>query len=485
MGRASAAAPIIAILGATIFRMILEGGMYSRWSIDFYPRIAAQQLTFYTFMFVSFAVILKYGLKRPFERVTNVASVGLVFSVMPPVLHAYFFEADERLTVYFKSFTWTLFERDQAAAESVVLWALIASTGLFVALMRRSLLRGLLATAAAYGVIQLLSLGVLEALQVQDMANSNLFFGFAIGTGEHFILWVSFAQALAAFLLYTAMKWRTLWPSFKRLNHAFPHVALIVCGAAWVGGLGWHLLFYGALTLLTFFALLVQNDYFDRKEDKLAGRSSSVSRDEVLWVTFFVTTLCVAWFFVFPWMVMLLVAILILGVLYHHPSVRLKTRFCLSYMVEGGWAALAFAIGTAGNEGPVYDAQLSGITSWIFWGGALLSMIKDWKDFEADQAAGIWTMYVTLTKKWSLERVHHFIVASITLGLVGFAVYNGTHGGVVGAAVTIAAAAFFIWVALNWRDRGQTVEASMYAYTVALIGVAVSFIEIGAPGIQG
>lgn len=456
--------------------------MYSIWTIEVYPRVAAQQLTFYTYMFVCYAVILKVMMGRPFERVTNVASVGLFFSVMPPIVHAYFFGDDDRMTVYFQSFTWTLFESEQATAESVILWGLIASTAFFVGYMTRSFLRGLLAGLASYGVIILLTIGVLQVIGLREQANANFFFGFNIGTSTHQNLWLSSAQALVPFALYLGIAWRRLWPSIKRLNHALPHVALCFCGAAWVDNFGIHLAFYAALVVLVFFVLLVQNDYFDRKEDELAGRPEAANRDDVMWVTFLFLNVVLAWFTAFPWLMMLLVAILLLGLLYHHPAIRLKTRFCFSYMVEGGWAALAFAVGVATNDGVRQSADVSGVIFWIFWGGALLSMMKDWKDVEADQQAGIWTMYVTLSRRWTIAQVHNVIVACIAAGLLGFAFYNLLLGGPVGAGITLLGVALFAWVALNWENRRHSVEASMYAYAIALAGVAYSFYEAGSPG---
>ena len=116
---------------------------------------------------------------------------------------------------------------------------------------------------------------------------------------------------------------------------------------------------------------------------------------------------------------MILALIFVTGLLYHHPAVRLKERFCLSYKLEGVSGLLAFLAGAVAREGFPKDCSLLIPGLLVFLGATVLSIPKDWKDVEADAGAGIPTYYVVLGRAGrSQKTVHCWLAAFVTICLL-------------------------------------------------------------------
>ena len=186
------------------------------------------------------------------------------------------------------------------------------------------------------------------------------------------------------------------------------------------------------LILVVIFFLIIQNDYYDRKEDDLAGRDGKVGHQDVVWTNFLMVLLFLWVLQIYPVRALILALFHFVGLLYHHPSVRLKERFCLSYKCEGITALLAFLAGTIDKTGFPKDVSLFIPGLLVLGGGTLISIPKDWKDVESDREAGIPSYYVVLTKKGRSElTIHRWIVAIVTVCLlvppVSFLVDAGAH----------------------------------------------------------
>ncbi len=459
-----AEAPIVAILLVSAARLLMERNMYGHYSAEFYPVMFVQTALFYTFMACAFGAIVAVLTQRPFANAVNAAAIGCSFGIMPPLMQRWIFTGDEARTVYFHDFTWSLFHHTQAKGESVIIWLLIISAGVYVGLVTLSWLRGLVAGVAGYVVVQVLSFGVLGALK-------------ATADMDHHVTnaVVAFGLLAASILVYVGLHLRRWLPSLSRVNHAFPHIALVACGAAWTGRPINHIYEQGAAVLFCFIVLLVHNDYFDAEEDRKSGRPVRATRDDLLWSSFFAGLCLLIIYTLSPPNALHLAIIVLLGLVYHHPSLRLKERFCLSYLVEGGWAVTAFSIGTWGTLSFHGQGSLREVCALVFFGGAMLSMIKDWKDVEGDRATGINTIYVMFARDSSQEhRVHRAVVLATFLSLIPGVAHAIGQGNTVGAIVLAAIAVLFALCATTLSSRRAVVESAMWLYAGYLATFAIT-----------
>jgi hypothetical protein len=291
--------------------------------------------------------------------------------------------------------------------------------------------------------------------------------------------WVNLAWLSLSFVCYMGLRFKSLWKSLTRIVHALPHALLVLCGAAWVQRpLGSAVGNMGLILVVTLF-LLIQNDYYDRKEDDLAGREGKVGHQDVVWTNFFMVLLFLWVFQVYPVLALILALFFIVGMLYHHPAVRLKERFCLSYKCEGITALLAFLAGTIDKTGFPKDVSLFIPGLLVLGGGTLVSIPKDWKDVDSDRQAGIPSYYVVLTRKGRSElTIHRWIVAIITVCLlippVSFLVDAGAHW----SYILLASLAFAPGVALLLAKNRKLSVASylgLLAVYMFLLAVAIGY----------
>jgi hypothetical protein len=422
-------------------------------------------INWYLVLFFSFAVVLRVAARLPFERAANPATVGLLFGVVPPLID-WMVGNEPPQYVFFRSFEPLLAADYQPIGESVVLWLLILATIGFTYYLTRSPARATIAGVGAYIVLQLHGFALVSLFTGSDR--------FSADAETRRVLLAEFNLLIAA-LIYVVWRGRALVASIARVNHCLPHAMLALGGAAWAGYGLRDALVKGAIVVALFLVLLFHNDYYDQQEDRVAGRQRMVTIDDVVWSSFFLFALT------FPivqlnMLIVFLCAIgFLTGLLYHHPSVRLKERFCLAYKAEGVWAWLAFLIGASSPSGFV-GKHLVAASLLVFGGGTLISIPKDWKDIDADRAARIPTYYVVFTRHGLDEHVvHRRIVAAVTLGLVvlpiGFIVWKGLSA--LGFALLLSSLApggALLWV----KDRKAAVEGMLWLVSGYLLLVAVA-----------
>jgi len=459
--RHDARGAIVVVTLVSILRLVLERAMLSGVTPAPPPiglMMLVSNVVFYALCFWLFTALLSALLWRAHERVANLVLVGLAFGLLPPLLELFLPEGAPRPFIWYREVSWTFFADDQPRGEGVTLWLLVAATGVWVWLATRSLLRALFGIAGAYLMWPAITAVVL-AFPATGLSTLGLL--------------------AIAFVIWLAFRWRALARCVLRLNHGLPHGALAVVGALWVGRSLETGLERAAVMVLGVFVLLVHNDHYDRVEDQAAGRAPSSTPDDVAWTTFFYVLLLLAVAPREPMLALAGGAFLAFGFVYHHPALRLKERFCLSYLVEGAWAALAFLAGAAHGSGLAPGPSLLVPATAIFGGGALISMPKDWKDVAADRAARIPTLYVLLTRRERSERsVHRVVVVAVTLGLLAPPLWLfTTTDAAVGACAALALVALSPG-ALLWAlaDRGRAVELSLFAIAgyLGLLAAAVA-----------
>jgi len=455
---------VFVILFISIARMTLEAGSLTEVTLrQSYAKLYFF-INWYLVLFFSFTVVLRLVARLPFEKAANPTTVGLLFGVVPPFVDGLVGKEPPEY-VFFRSFEPFLTAEYQPIGESVVLWLLIAATILFAYYLTRSPARAAIGGVGAYIVLQLHGFAFVSVFTGSDLLSSD--------AETRRVLLAEF-NLLVAFLIYVVWRGRALLPSIARVNHCAPHFMLALGGAAWAGCGVVDSVVKGAIVVSLFLVLLIHNDYYDQQEDRLSGRERLVTLDDVVWSSFFLFALTFPMLRVNVLIVLLCAIGFLTGLLYHHPSVRLKERFCLAYKAEGVWAWLAFLIGVSSPSG-FAGQHLVAASLLVFGGGTLISIPKDWKDVEADRAARIPTYYVAFTRGGCDERViHRRIVTAVTLGLlvlpIGFIVWKGLSA----LAVALLLSSLAPAVALLWvRDRKAAVEGMLWLVSGYLFLVAV------------
>lgn len=419
---------------------------------------------FYTVMFLSVWAALRFGLPGEGDRVTNLAAVGLLLGLLPPLLESLVRNVPEAPYDYFWAWEWLFHSPErQPVSETITLWFAVLGPGL-VSLWHTRRPGRAAATSAFTWCLLVLPIVVFPGLLAEHVDNDT----------------VRFANTLASYawciLLYVALRGRRLWPSFARVNHALPFGALALIAASWVGQSLFDMAWRALLMTWTWTVLIIHNDHYDAEEDRTQGRPEGATGDDVAWTMLLLLNLLLMVFHRAPLVGLAAAMMLLAGFLYQHPAMRLKRHFCLSYKVEGVWATCAVAAGLALNESFAPDRPLFFACLLAFGGGALLSMPKDWKDIDADRAAGIPTLYVRLSRDdegaLRLHRRLSIAVAAAMALSLGIALAIGAHP--VGLALATAAAAGAVAALLVEKRPRVAVESYFWLLSAFLLALAVA-----------
>lgn len=471
---------LFTILYVAISRMAVEMGVKGHpigWEI--LPHAFSDTATLYLMGYFLFWTLLTLLLpQRP--GVGKVVAAGLLLGVLPPILERWIpaLGGPETFYDYFFEFQLWFYEPSyQPLAETVTVWLTIVGTGAFVAVVSRSVLRTLAALVGAWAAL-LWGGSLISSLLVGDWTASL-----------HPDRWVMTPAMLATcMVLFHGVRWRAHLPSILRVNHILPFVGLAGVGAAFAGHDAFDTLWRMALVLYLCLVLLIQNDTYDEEEDAHAGRERRATGEDAFWST----TLALFWLLCIARMAPITalcgLSILLLGWVYHHPAARLKQHFCMAYMVEGAGALASFTVGLSSAVAIASDHALAGVTLLVFGGGALLSMPKDWKDIEADRAAGIPTLYVLRSERpEQIRKLHRGLMVSISVGLALATLGLGLRFGWSLPLATLGVLGIGLpWaLSLPWSPK-QGVRAYMWCLGLWLIGAAwVLRSVLGAPPLWG
>lgn len=445
---------------------------FFEWSLGGdYPTLPPSNLLmltgFYWFSFFLITLVLRVLVPQPWRVSINVILVGIFLGIFPPLIDL---AASGRNFEYSyvwgvpSSFNWYLYNPALhiPLGEAVVLWAVILLTTLYVAHKTRSAARTAAAFALAYGAV--LAMGGMLA-GVAELAAG--LFGWP---RTHMVAALNMLQFVAAAGIYLVLQPRLFQGLRKRLRHAYPFVMFVFVGSAFAGGVSAVTFIYAAVLLLVFAAALVQNDYYDAADDAQIGRTPYVDLDDVRFFTitaaFVIAALAVANTVVF----LPLLIILVVSILYSFPLYRGKRYFPSNVKMEGMWGLSSFVVGiVAAVETKAFGAPnwwigvlpwpddrsllgaFDGLTIWamllVFGGYSLVALLKDYKDVEADKAAGIQTVYTLALKRGRpLEQVHRVVVglsaaslaaAPMLLTAAGRVPWVWSGGGIIAGAALV------------------------------------------------
>lgn len=428
--------------------------------------VVVHDITFYVGVLVLMAAVVGAASGRGARRVLGPVALGLGVGVLPPVVDLFLDGPPHAKYLYFREFHWDFAAPYELPGETVCLWVSVVLAGAYVAWTSRSWWRPLLALAGTWAAMQFLlyfwQVPIAWGVDLGDLPTRLLAF-----------------NLVAAVLAATAVAWwhrDTLGPSLARVNHALPFGMLAAAGAR-AAGQGWAAAAAKAIVMvLAFLAVIVVNDHVDRDQDAAAGGPArpATAGDAVLaWALQALLLACVAADFqqgLGP-----LVAFLAAWAAYHLPALRWKRWMMVAYNTEGLGAATSFLFGVAAWQKYPQDPWLATVAVLLIGGGAVVSVLKDDKDVEADRAAGVQTLYTVLTGRGVALRT-----ARIGVGVAATACtlvppiwllgWGGADPVAAGVALGLAAAPAACLAA--FRDRTRAVESALWALSLYFAAIA-------------
>lgn len=338
---------------------------------------------FYTVMEVCFASLLGAVLGCNPRKTLGVVAPSLFSGLLPPLMDLALRGASGGYH-YYTTFQWSFLAPYQPLGEVIVVWSVIAATGLFVGIVRGSLGRALLAWLGAWGIMQLTGWCMVTPL------------AHLVGLVNRGLLAFNFAAFLILAVSLALWSRSSLGPSLRRLPHALPWTLLGALGARAAGkGLA-ETLAKATLLLIVGTTLVVVNDWVDREQDASAGgRARPVTRDDVTIAVWLQVLAVLGVIEALPGAMAPLFICATAMSAYHAPGLRWKRFPVATSLIEGLCVACAFLFGVAGQSYP-FSRRLAVMSALILVGGAVISTFKDFKDLDQDRAAGVRTTYAWL-----------------------------------------------------------------------------------------
>lgn len=413
-----------------LIRILLERAL----AMDAGRRAPALWFTHFVVFYLTLSVVLTAVLvvlaRLPWKQAMNQVGMGLTLGCVPPLLDTAVLGRGHFAYEY-KAWPvpWLLTGNAQTIppGETTVLWLVIALMTYAVWRATKRAWR----TVLAAGVVWLLVLLILsfvpqaigplnERTQLAPSDWRNALFG---------------VVAMAA--VVTALR---QWP---RLLTRLPQVALpvlfLLLGAAQRGVIDGPAVLGAVHVALLGIGFTLANDWYDRREDALSGRPTTLDEGAAQWLalvplvfTAHVVTTRVE-------LGLALLGFSIVSFAYHADPLRLKCVFPLSYKTEAFLGGLCFFAGlTAAGTAPS-DASLWLLLA-VTLGTPAALVFKDYKDIDADAQAGVRSAFVVGEAKGAsrvtLRRLSAFGLA-LSLALV--ALWSGQFALLALAAVAPAA----------------------------------------------
>ncbi|MBU2515583.1 hypothetical protein KJ966_30060 [bacterium] len=378
------------------------------------PYLVHNYVIGYLFLMLMITGSVHLGTGLDIKKAVGFTSVGLVLAWLPALIDLVIGRADDRIYLYFPTFQWHFIHPEQLIGETITLWFAVIASGVFAFWVTKKVIRALFTSLLIYIVLQIYAYGWYK---ICDLFSDGKY----LGTAES----MSLSGILLALFLYCLFNYKTIGPSFKRINHSLPWGFVAIIGSRFIGEVWIISIVKGVIMALAFQLIVVANDYFDREQDQShGGKARPVSRDDMIFASYTMVLLALWVLFYHDKAFFLLVLFFALFTAYHLPGLRFKRLFCLNYQIEGLSALVCFVFGIMrfymnGPMGPILVHSLPKqlwalIFSFLAMGGFSLGcMFKDYKDIEQDRFDKIGTIYTRYLKKGrSLASIHRFICIS-------------------------------------------------------------------------
>ncbi|MRR14595.1 hypothetical protein EG833_04040, partial [archaeon] len=226
---------------------------------------------FYFLMIWSYTLAVSLIAKERWQKVINAVLIGVFLGIFPPIIDAFVYGIgmfDYRYVFDTPSFRQLLmFDRDHGFpfGEGIVLWSTTIFTGYYVHIKTASFPKSIIGGVLAY-LINLNSGMIIPAVsdRIYPLFSMNQ------------LTIVSLIQLAFSVAFYLFLNPHVAARLGKRSLHCMPFVILTLIGAKIVDNLGYAAFLMAFIVLFAGITTLVQNDYFDSKEDALSGIQTGI-----------------------------------------------------------------------------------------------------------------------------------------------------------------------------------------------------------------
>lgn len=469
--RRSFVAPYVFVMAAWVTALRMLGERYTVMAGEAIGRSPfswlVHILAFYTALHLTVTATLSRAAGTPWKSTANVAGLGLLLGVVPPWIDVWIYGPGAFGYNYVTTLElpWLLYAppRSLPIGETTVLWSSVLMVAGFAWLRAVSPARRLATPLAYYLLIfTLLSLLPLVARRASEADSAVPFTDWLV---------ITFTAA-AMVATWTAA--RVLRQAARRALHAAVPALLALAGAALVRPLDGAAWLAAALFALLGAGFAVSNDYYDRAADEAAGRRSAVDHDVAL-LSFALPLLAIAGCFPFR-LELGLAAIAFVAVAYTYQADPLRTKcvFPLSYKTEALLAGAALLGGMTSSPGTRLEAWHGAAVVITALGAAGALVFKDYKDVDADAAAGVRTAFVVGRQAgWPQRRILGISVALLALTSSAPTVFVALRGAAPVATAVTAVLALGAPVCLVSIQPPRRAVYATLAMVVAFLAAAV------------
>ncbi|MGV3621913.1 MAG: UbiA family prenyltransferase [Archangium sp.] len=377
----------------------------------------AHIVVFYLTMSVTLSAVLTVLGKLQWKQAMNQVGMGLTLGCLPPIIDVLALGRGKFAYEYAPTtFPWLLSGPDTVLppGETTTLWLTIALMTFAVWRATKSAARTVVTTVVTWALVQLFLVGLPAGSQWLSartaMAPSdwrNALFGVAAMSGVV-----------------------TMLGQWKRLVTRVPQVSLpmlfVALGAAQRGRFDGPASLAAVMVLLLGIGFTLANDWYDRREDEAAGRTTSLDENAAEWLALVPLVFVAHVLATRLELGLALVGFAVVSFAYHADPLRLKCVFPLSYKTEGFLGGLCFFAGLIAATDQLPSTTSLGVTLLVAVGTPIALVFKDLKDVDADSQAGVKTAFVVGERRGlSRMTLRRMAALGLAISLVLVSVWSG------------------------------------------------------------
>jgi len=432
-----------------------------------YQESIINSITFYFLMIWSYTLVITLLTKVPWQKAIHAVLIGVFLGIFPPIIDVFIYGVGKFSYTYVMGTPsiaqLIMFDPDNGfpIGEGLILWSTIFFAGYYVYIKTSSLSKAFLGGSLAYlininagSIIPAISSLIYDKLSLTRMAC------------------ISLVQITVSVLFFLALNSHIARLLARRCLHCFPFVILTFLGAAVTERITPSTFLMAFLVFYAGITALVQNDYFDRKEDAISGRALVVERQDLSFFNATCAAMIMVLFSMKKGIIFLpLLLLFICSVIYNHDFYRAKRFFPGNYKIEGMWGLGAFLAGVLSHRNLEFTPEIILYCFLVFGGWSLVSTFKDYKDIDADRSVGNQTGYIMLMKAgMNLKQAHLVVSSVIVLCLIVPVIwlfYLKIPSFVAAGFAVVAISPFFF--ALNKPPSGVAVRNFLFATSFYLL----------------
>ncbi len=380
-----------------------------------YQESIINSITFYFLMIWSYTLVVALLTKVPWQKAIHAVLIGVFLGIFPPVIDVFIYGVGNYSYTYVMGTPsiaqLLMFDPDNGfpIGEGLVLWSTIFFAGYYVYIKTSDLPKAFVGGVLAYLIN-------INAGSIIPAVSSLVYHQFSL-TRMACISLVQVAVSIIFFLVLNPHIARILT---RRCLHCMPFVILTFLGSAVTERIPPSTFLMSFLVFYAGITALVQNDYFDRKEDAISGRAIVVQRQDLSFFNATCAAMIVILFSMNKGIIFLpLLLLFICSIIYNHDFYRAKRFFPGNYKIEGMWGLGAFLAGILSHKNLEFTPEIILYCFLVFGGWSLVSTFKDYKDIDADRSVGNQTGYIVLMKAGlDLKQAHKVVSSVIVLCLI-------------------------------------------------------------------